>query len=149
MDAETRWARLAQALGWLALILLAIACYTLVVERDLGTALGTVAPAAITGGLWYLAAARRDALLDGRRVTWPVRIGFAIVVLVGVALIVDEAARSSARSSGDDEPHTIIVPDVEEVDIPDPNGSGTIRSLARRRDHASLVAPTMPVGSSH
>jgi hypothetical protein len=138
-DAEERWNRLATALLWIAILLGALALARLVQSGDVRGAVMTFVPGAIALGLWFLARHLSDAAASGHGRGIVLTIAGAVAAVVGVNYLATGRAPGQPSRHDDVDDHarydTIELPpgELEVVDIPNPNGSGTIKSLARKR----------------
>ncbi len=136
MSPEERWERIATVLLWTAVVFVAIAAYGIYDGDDARGIVMTLGPAAVLFALWYLAARRRDQLINGDTsrsvIGW---IASGVLCIAGIAYIVVRvvgAAKAPAASVESTQVLDLGSADLEVGDIPDPNGSGTIRSLARK-----------------
>ena len=130
---ETSWDRIARA-GWIVCALFVIfAVHGVVSGADAREVTMTLVPAAACFALWRFAAARRDQILYGIPASPLQRI--VGVVIIAAALVARLSVPVDRRA--DPRPTAIVAPALDQleiVDVPAPNGSGTIKSLARKRD---------------
>jgi len=132
-SAEERWHRIAVALFITAGLFGAFTAFELLDHDDWRAVVMTVAPGAIALALGLLAGAARDRVATGRRLPLVVRVvswsivGLAALGLAMTILGVGEEPAPSGDGMVD------LGRQLEVIEVPNPNGSGTIRTLAPRR----------------